>query len=68
MAVSRTALLKLGWIADIGTVSALVTLAGVLGALVVFWAVRATFARFLFERPKQFRIAPAKRVALQPAE
>jgi uncharacterized membrane protein YcfT len=68
MAASRTVLLKLGWIADIGTVSAMVTLAGVLGALVVFWAVRGTFARVLFERPKQFRIAAAKRVALQPAE
>ena len=68
MAASRTVLLKIGWIADIGTVSAMVTLAGVLGALALFWAVRRTPLRVLFERHKLFRIAPRKRVTLQPAE
>jgi uncharacterized membrane protein YcfT len=68
MAASRTVLLKTGWIADIGTVSAMVTLAGVLGALALFWATRWAGLRFLFERPRLFWIAPRKRVTLQPAE
>jgi hypothetical protein len=46
-------LLKTGWISDIGTISALVTFAGVIGALAVFWAVRGTWFRFLFERPER---------------
>ena len=41
MAASRTVLLKTGWITDIGTISAIVTLAGVVGALILYWAVRA---------------------------
>jgi hypothetical protein len=82
MAASRTVLLKTGWITDIGTISALVTCAGVVGSLVWFWAVRHTFLRFLFERPARFWIAPKaaksgaeiagatarKRFALQGAE
>jgi uncharacterized membrane protein YcfT len=69
MALSRTLLLKTGWIADIGAVSLLVTLAGVIGALALFWAVRHTFLRFLFERPERLWIAPRKpALSLQPAE
>ncbi len=68
MAASRMVLLKTGWITDVGTISALVTLAGVVGALAWFWAVRATFLRFLFERPERFWIAPKRRLVLQPAE
>jgi uncharacterized membrane protein YcfT len=68
MAVSRSLLIKTGWITDVGTISALVTIAGVVGALVWFWAVRHTFLSFLFERPERFWIAPRKQVALQPAE
>jgi uncharacterized membrane protein YcfT len=72
MALSRTLILKTGWIADIGVVSLVVTLAGVVGALTLFWAVRDTFLRFLFERPARFWIAPktAPKIALslQPAE
>jgi uncharacterized membrane protein YcfT len=69
MAASRTLLLKTGWIADIGTISAVVTACGVIGALAMYWAVRHTPARFLFERPERFWLAPKKpRVALQPAE
>jgi uncharacterized membrane protein YcfT len=68
MALSRMVLLKTGWIADAGTISVLVTLCGVLGALVWFWSVRHTFLRFLFERPARFWIAPKKRLVLQPAE
>jgi uncharacterized membrane protein YcfT len=68
MAASRSVLLKTGLIADIGTVSVIVTVAGVLGALVLFWGARRAGLSFLFERPQQFWIAPKKRVALQPAQ
>ena len=68
MAASRMVLLKTGWITDVGTISALVTLASVVGALAWFWAVRHTLLGFLFERPERFWIAPKKQVALQPAE
>jgi uncharacterized membrane protein YcfT len=69
MAASRTVLLKTGWIADIGTISAIVTVVGVIGSLAWFWAVRWTFLRFLFERPARFWLAPkTKRLVLQPAE
>jgi uncharacterized membrane protein YcfT len=67
MAASRALLMKTGWITDVGTVSVLVTIAGVVGALVLFWAVRSTFLRFLFERSERFWIAP-KRLRLQPAQ
>jgi hypothetical protein len=47
-----------------------------MGALGLFWAVRHTFLRFLFERPQRFWIAPKIApkaapepvLALQPAE
>jgi uncharacterized membrane protein YcfT len=68
MAATRTVLLKTGWVADIGTVSAIVTLMGVIGALAWFWAVRRTFLRFLFERPHRFRIGAGTPLILQPAQ
>jgi uncharacterized membrane protein YcfT len=68
MAAARTALLKTGFIADIGTISAITTISGVVGALALFWIVRGTWARFLFERPAALHLAPPKRAALQPAE
>ena len=68
MAASRMVLLKTGWIADIGALSVLVTLAGVIGPIVLFWAVRHTPFRFLFERPKRFWLTPKPRLTLQPAE
>jgi hypothetical protein len=49
-------------------VSVVVTLAGIVGALAWFWAVRGTTLRFLFERPERLWLAPKKRFALQPAE
>ena len=44
-----------------------VTLTGIVGALVLFWIVRRTPLRFLFERPELFWIAPKKPLKLQPA-
>jgi uncharacterized membrane protein YcfT len=71
MAATRTLLIKTGWIADVGTLSVIVTAAGVLGSLALYWAVHGNWANFLFERPARFWLAPKpmpKRVALQPAE
>ena len=51
MAASRTALLKLGLIDDIGTMSLIVTACGVVLPLVFHWLVKGTWLRFLFERP-----------------
>ncbi|MBR1171376.1 acyltransferase family protein [Bradyrhizobium liaoningense] len=69
MASTRTLLLRTGVIADIGTVSLLVTVAGVLGALVIWQGALRLGARFLFERPDAFWIAPRKAgVRLQAAE
>jgi len=68
MAATRTLLLKTGAVADIGAMSVIVTAAGVLGPLALFWLVRGTALRFLFERPERFRLAPKAKLALQPAE
>jgi hypothetical protein len=68
MAATRTLLLKTGIVPDIGAMSLIVTAAGVVGALAIWWAARATGATFLFERPDRFRIAPRPRAAMQPAE
>ena len=67
-AATRTLLIKTGAIADVGTIAAVVTLAGVVGALALFWAVRHTPLRFLFERPKPFWLTAKPPLRLQPAE
>jgi len=69
MAATRTLLLKTGVIADIGTISLIVTIVGVLGALAIWRVALAIGANFLFERPAAFWIAPRKaRPVLQAAE
>ena len=68
MAASRTVLLKTGIVADLGTVAAIVTTAGVVGALVLHWLVRNTPLRLLFERPAWARIEQRRAPVLQPAE
>ena len=70
MAATRTLLLKTGIITDLGTISLIVTAAGVIGALcLVLGGARNAGSRFLFERPALFWLAPPKRdAALQPAE
>jgi uncharacterized membrane protein YcfT len=67
MAATRTVLLDTGVIRDVGVVSLIVTVAGVLGALAIWWAARGTRFDFLFVRPARFWLTP-KRVVLQPAE
>jgi len=60
---------KTGMIHDIGMVSLMVTIVGVLGALLIWRVALAAGANFLFERPDAFWIAPKKAAAtLQAAE
>ena len=69
MASTRTLLLKTGLIHDIGTVSLVVTVVGVVGALLIWRAALMAKANFLFERPAAFWIAPKKAShVLQAAE
>jgi uncharacterized membrane protein YcfT len=69
MAATRTLLLRLGLIPDVGTISLIVTIVGVVGALALWRIALAVGANFLFERPTAFWIAPKKpRAALQAAE
>ena len=52
MAVSRAILLKTGIVPDIGTVSLLVTLSGIVGPILLYAMIQWTgYGRFLFERP-----------------
>lgn len=72
-AVSRIILLKFAPFLDIGTVSALVTLAGVSGPIILHLMITWTgYGKFLFERPSWARIdrphAKETAPALQPAE
>jgi uncharacterized membrane protein YcfT len=60
MAATRTLLLRFGLIHDIGTISLIVTLAGVVGALALWRIALKAGANFLFERPAAFWIAPKK--------
>ncbi|MEA2877336.1 MAG: hypothetical protein QOF14_2532 [Hyphomicrobiales bacterium] len=68
MAASRSLLLKTGLIGDLGTVALLVTACGVAGAVALFWTVRGTRLKFLFERPAWARLRDKPKYALQPAE
>ena len=73
MAAMRALLFETGWIADIGAMSVIVTAAGILGSLALAWAVRGTWAGFLFERPARFWLvgnpaSPDPKMTLQPAE
>jgi uncharacterized membrane protein YcfT len=70
MVIARLSLLKFatGWL-DIGTISLIVTVVGVAGALAIWRLALAVGATFLFERPAAFWIAPKQpRRALQAAE
>src|SRR3984885_12606489 len=51
MAATRTVLLRAGLIPDIGTISLVVTIVGVVGALAIWRIALAAGATFLFERP-----------------
>jgi uncharacterized membrane protein YcfT len=69
MAATRTLLLRAGPIHDIGTISLVVTVVGIVGALVLWRVALAVGANFLFKRPAAFWIAPKKpHATLQAAE
>jgi uncharacterized membrane protein YcfT len=70
MAATRSLLLKTGIISDVGTEALIITAAGVIGALTLYWLVRWTPLSFLFERPRMFWLKdkPRSRVVMQPAE
>ena len=69
MATTRTLLLHSALSPAIGTVSLIVTIVGVAGALAIWRIALALHANFLFERPDAFWIAPKKAgTALQAAE
>ncbi len=52
--LTRKAIAVTGWIDDVGWISLVTTAGGVLGALSLYWLVRGTPLRFLFERPARF--------------
>ena len=75
MAATRGLLLKTHLLTDVGSMSVVITAAGVIGSLALYLATRGTWARFLFERPAMFWLTPKPapkpvptRVVLQPAE
>ena len=73
MAVSRILLLKFAPFLDIGTVSLLVTAAGVTGPVILHLIIQKTgYGKFLFERPQWARLERDKpvpaQVRLHPAE
>ena len=74
MAITRTVLVKLVPGLGIGTISLIVTVAGVIGPVILFYLVNRTgYGRFLFERPGWARLdgrraAPPVAPGLSPAE
>jgi len=52
MATTREALISLGVISDVGTIAAITWLVASIGPLILYWIVRNTPARILFERPR----------------
>lgn len=67
MAAARTALLSTGIVTDIGLISLIVTAAGVVFPILLYWTVRHTPGRFLFERPEWAKLQRPVR-GLAPAE
>ena len=68
MGLTRTALIKTGIISSVGWMALIVTVAGIAGALAVWWAVRDTRLSFLFERPESFKLPRRPAYSMQPAE
>lgn len=63
--VTHKILAKTGFVTDAGWQSLLATAGGVFGALALYWLVRGTRLRFLFERPAWAHLAqPAARPAI----
>ena len=64
MAATREVLISLGIVTDIGLMSVIVWVVASVVPLILFWTVRNTWFRFLFERPRwayfRDRLAPAE--------
>jgi len=60
--------IRAGLIPDLGTVALIVTACGIGVAVALFWAVRGTPLRFLFERPAWARLADKRTFAPQRGE
>jgi len=60
MAAARVALVKLGWIADVGALSLIVAAAAVSGPLLIDRLTRATPLAFLYARPAWARLEPPR--------
>jgi uncharacterized membrane protein YcfT len=56
MAFTRTLLLRTGVIVDLGIISLITTVAGVIGPVLLFWATRNTKLSLLFRRPSWARL------------
>lgn len=68
MAASRALLLRQDIITDTGVISLLVTACGIIGPVLLYWAVRKTQLAFLFRRPALFRLgAMAKPAEVSPS-
>jgi uncharacterized membrane protein YcfT len=65
MALTREILVRSGLIADVGTMSLIVTIAAVTAPFAIERLVRNTRLRFLFERPDVLRLKPNMRLAPQ---
>ncbi len=71
MAMARTFLLKTGIVTDIGTISLLTVVSGVLGPVICYALIQwSGYGTFLFKRPRWAHIdgAPVRRPALASAE
>ncbi len=69
MAATRVVLLKTNIITDVGWVSLIVTIAGVVGALAMYWIARNhRNAGLLYRRPGWLRLDGGRNLRLQPAE
>lgn len=69
MALARTVLLKSGIITDIGTISLLTVISGVIGPVILYWLIQwSGYGQFLFRRPQWAHLdrAPAPRGAPEP--
>jgi uncharacterized membrane protein YcfT len=63
MAVTRSVALKLMPTIDVDVLAAVTTTAGVIGPVLLFWAVRGTKLSFLFKRPKWVSLKQVETVA-----
>lgn len=60
LAIASKLVFSSGWLQDVGSIAALVTLAAIAALLLLHRLVRDTALRFLFERPARFRLGAAR--------